>query len=205
MPHSDRVSRPSRPGRTDNIIEKIMDYIRDHDIDKCSMDDFARAAEISRISLYRLFGNRGALIDALVSHRSKQFNELMAERLRDYNNIDDALVYYCTAAAKLASKDTTIGYFVESQYVYRTVFNDNMATIRGHIENAWRPLIRDHFKLDPLPFVSNSAAITEWLVINQAALARLYIESGCSLEKLQQMVRDFILPGLRDKFGFDQG
>ncbi|NKI16147.1 TetR/AcrR family transcriptional regulator [Spongiibacter sp. KMU-166] len=194
-------TKRARLDSRENIIEKIMAYIRDHDIEKCSMDDFASAAGISRISLYRLFGNRNALIDALVSHRSKQFNTLMATRLRDYHNIDDALVYYCTAAAKLAAKDGTIAYFIESQYVYRAVFGDTMSSIRGHIERAWLPVIEDHFDMDSSCFRKNSAEITEWIVINQATLARLYIDSGCSLDKLKQLVEDFILPGLRSKLG----
>lgn len=85
----------------DRVVEAMLECISRWGIAKTTADDIARAAGISRATLYRTFpGGKDVALDALLRHEARRFFDVVTERLDGAASLEDLLVIGITEAAR---------------------------------------------------------------------------------------------------------
>lgn len=181
------------PGH-DKIMTSIANCIEKLGLEKCTMDDFASAVGISRISLYRTYGNKTKLIDSVLAYRANQFNQKIGLKMSNCRNLEDALILYFVTTTRSAVKDKTIRFLIDSQYVFKVLYSEKGSLMRAPVETLWAPLIAKFSEPDSNINTIDKKEIINWILIMQASLSRVAIESKCADSDIIAMVRNFILP-----------
>ncbi|MGV0793606.1 TetR/AcrR family transcriptional regulator [Mycolicibacterium sp. XJ1819] len=97
-PKRDRIDRPTRNPTRDRIIAAAEKLFDDVDIDKISVAEIADAAGIHRVTVYRHFADRDAIVDEVLDRRSKPILERAAARLDKADLFPDDLAYAMVTA-----------------------------------------------------------------------------------------------------------
>lgn len=64
------------------IIESAFDCFRRHGLDKTTVVDIARAADVSRSTVYEYFRDKAAIVEACAEGASQKFYREMAKAMR---------------------------------------------------------------------------------------------------------------------------
>ena len=75
------------------IIESAFDCFRRHGLDKTTVVDIARAADISRSTVYEYFRDKAAIVEACAEGASQKFYREMANVMRKGATLEDQLVF----------------------------------------------------------------------------------------------------------------
>lgn len=75
------------------IIESAFDCFRRHGLDKTTVVDIARAADISRSTVYEYFRDKAAIVEACAEGASQKFYREMANAMRKGATLEDQLVF----------------------------------------------------------------------------------------------------------------
>lgn len=99
-------------GDTDaRVLEAMLECISRGGIAKTTADDIARAAGISRATLYRMFpGGMDVAFDALLRHETERFFGAVTEQLDDAATLEELLVIGITEAARFLAGHRALGY-----------------------------------------------------------------------------------------------
>jgi AcrR family transcriptional regulator len=181
----------------DEIMAKIVSCIEELGLGKCTMDDFAHAVGISRISLYRNYGNKTNLVDAVLAFRAWQFNSTVKTQLGELSSLEEAMVLYFSATVRLAKRDKTIRELIDSQYVFHAVYNSENKAMQDHIASLWAPIIRKCCPPNSAIHALDQAAVFNWLLVMQATLTRIAVESNASESEIAFLVKSFVLPAFQ--------
>lgn len=178
----------------EKIMASIAGCIEKLGLEKCTMDDFSKAVGISRISLYRTYGDKIKLIDAVLAYRANQFNQKIGQKLSECTSLEQALIMYFVATTRSAVKDKTIRYLIDSQYVFKVIYSEKGSLMRTPVQDLWAPIIANLGKPNSNIELLDNKEIINWILIMQASLSRVAIESKCADSDIIAMVRNFILP-----------
>ena len=74
------------------IIESAFDCFRRHGLDKTTVVDIARAADVSRSTVYEYFRDKAAIVEACAEGASQKFYREMAKAMRKGETLEDQLV-----------------------------------------------------------------------------------------------------------------
>jgi len=74
------------------IIESAFDCFRRQGLDKTTVVDIARAADISRSTVYEYFRDKAAIVEACAEGASQKFYREMANSMRKGETLEDQLV-----------------------------------------------------------------------------------------------------------------
>jgi AcrR family transcriptional regulator len=95
------------------IVEAMLDCIGRWGIAKTTADDIARAAGISRATLYRAFpGGKDVAFEALLRHETARFFTVVTERLDSAHTVEDLLVIGIVEAARFLTHHQALGYLL---------------------------------------------------------------------------------------------
>ncbi len=93
------------------VLEAMLDCIARWGIAKTTADDIARAAGISRATLYRMFpGGMDVAFDALLRHETARFFGTVTDQLDDAVTLEDLLVIGITEAARFLADHEALAY-----------------------------------------------------------------------------------------------
>jgi AcrR family transcriptional regulator len=73
------------------IIESAFDCFRRHGLDKTTVVDIARAADVSRSTVYEYFRDKAAIVEACAEGASQKFYREMAKAMRRGATLEDQL------------------------------------------------------------------------------------------------------------------
>jgi len=76
----------------DLILESAFDCFRRHGLDKTTVVDIARAADISRSTVYEYFRDKAEIVEACAEGASQKFYREMAKAIRKGETLEDQLV-----------------------------------------------------------------------------------------------------------------
>src|SRR6478752_9994113 len=82
------------------IIESAFDCFRRHGLDKTTVVDIARAADVSRSTVYEYFRDKSEIVEACAEHSSQRFYREMARAMGRGESLEDKL----TLAAVFVTK-----------------------------------------------------------------------------------------------------
>jgi AcrR family transcriptional regulator len=95
------------------IVEAMLDCIGRWGIAKTTADDIARAAGISRATLYRAFpGGKDVAFEALLRHEAQRFFAVVTERLDGADTAEDLLVIGIVEAARFLTDHQALRYLL---------------------------------------------------------------------------------------------
>jgi AcrR family transcriptional regulator len=75
------------------IIESAFDCFRRHGLDKTTVVDIARAADVSRSTVYEYFRDKAQIVEACAEGASQKFYREMAKAMRKGETLEDQLVF----------------------------------------------------------------------------------------------------------------
>ncbi len=111
----DRSGR-SAPGTgtlEERIVDAMLECIGRWGIAKTTADDIARAAGISRATLYRVFpGGKDVAFDAVIRREARRFFDVITERLDAADRLEDLLVIGIVEAARFLIGHEALGYLL---------------------------------------------------------------------------------------------
>lgn len=74
------------------ILEAAFDCFRRHGLDKTTVVDIARAADVSRSTVYEYFRDKAAIVEACAEGASQKFYREMARSMRRGETLEDQVV-----------------------------------------------------------------------------------------------------------------
>lgn len=100
----------------DRIIEAVLDCVARWGLAKTTADDIARAAGVSRATLYRAFpGGKDVMFEAAVQREAARFFLLVTDRLAEAEDLESLLVVGITSAARFLAGHDALGYVLEHE------------------------------------------------------------------------------------------
>lgn len=188
---------PEKDDRTTKVMEAVIACIQKYGIQKVTMDDVAEMSGISRITLYREFGNKQRLFTGVLDYRGKQFNSKIKELIENAQSLEEALELYFLTTCRASVKDESIKAMVETHYVFRAVLDAKESPLKQSVSDVWLPAIRKshverygHYALTK----EDETEMIDWLIIMQANFSRMIIESAIDEEQIRRYLRRFVIP-----------
>ena len=176
------------------VMQAITRCIKRRGLRKTRMDDIASQAGISRISLYREYGNRDTLINSFLAFHSRKFNERIREGMQCCTSIEEALEFYLLNAALLAAQDPSVRELVEVHQVFQTALTDENSPITQDIREVWVPLLAKLCPADAHILTVSHQDLVDWILLTESNLVLLITESGWGEERLRTYIRNFLIP-----------
>jgi AcrR family transcriptional regulator len=164
-------------------------------IAKTTMEDVAKAAGVSRWTIYRCFDDRDGLILAVLLPRGQRITDRAHRRLRRYKSFPELLVEAETFLITESLDDEIVRLLLDPAYFELT--NRLIDSSDALVDNAtrfWEPLIVEAQERGEVAADLDRRAACRWLMLVGVALAgRFYRESG-SIEEIRSMIRRFVVP-----------
>jgi len=114
----DRSGRfaPAPDSTEERVLDALLDCIGRWGIAKTTAEDIARAAGISRATLYRTFpGGKDVVVDALVRHETARFFRVVSARLDRAATVDDVVTIGIVEAARFLADHRALGYLLRHE------------------------------------------------------------------------------------------
>jgi AcrR family transcriptional regulator len=143
-------------------------------IAKTTMEDVAKAAGVSRWTVYRYFDDRDSLILAVLLPRGAQITDRAHRRLRRYKNFAELLVE------------------AETFLINRLI--DSSDALMDLSAGFWEPLIADAQERGEVAPDLDRREACRWLMVVGVALAGRFHRDSYSVEDVRSMIRRFVVP-----------
>jgi AcrR family transcriptional regulator len=178
----------------DRIVDATLACIARFGLAKTTVDDVARAAGVSRATLYRVFPGKQPLLEAVVRREVGRLATTLALAADATDSLDDALVALIVAGAR----------HLESHDALVTVLAHEGETLLPYLtfDGAGRTLARAGELLAPLlaPYVGDDRAVRAGEWVARTALAYLCAPSETvrltDPVSVRSLVCDFLAPSL---------
>jgi len=178
-------------------VDAMLECIGRWGVAKTTADDIARAAGVSRATLYRAFpGGKDIAFEALLRHELGRFFELVEGRLRQADTLEDLLVVGAVEAARFLLGHDALGYLL--QHEPTRVF-----PAYGHLHSGLA--IATAFVSGHLGrFVTDERRATEGAELVVRLLLSYAADPSPAVDltdpvSVRRFVRTFIIPGLTNK------
>ncbi len=157
---------------------------------KSTMEEIALEAGVTRVTVYREFGNRRALMEALSARRLATFNEDFLAATPRFASFPDTVEAYLLASTRAARANP-----ITREIVRGSLGFTRTGTLLHTIMRAmWEPLIQLASSRGETPNSMDVDEAVEWIMVTQHTLSRLVIESGLSEAQVTRIVRAYIAP-----------
>lgn len=178
----------------ERILEAAFNAVCDHGLGRLSLEDVAREAELSRQTVYRYFGSKQALVEAVVLREEEQFIQRILAATEEHADVRPALEAAITAALRAAREHPLLDRLLATE---PEALLPLLMTGDGPVLPAARTALEALFARR-LPHLSPDAA---WRVAD--ATTRLFISYAInppedSSEAVAAGLADLILNGLKE-------
>lgn len=113
---TDRRPTPPQVPQEARIVEAMLECIARWGVAKTTVDDIARAAGISRATLYRAFpGGKEVAFEALLRHETARFFATVTDRLDGARSLEDLLTVGIVEAARFLDGHEALGYVLRHE------------------------------------------------------------------------------------------
>ncbi|MEE2060492.1 TetR/AcrR family transcriptional regulator [Rhodococcus artemisiae] len=166
-------------------------------IAKTTMADVARAANMSRATVYRYFSDRESLITASIVRRARMNMEPWRTRIRKYPTFRERVVEGLCANIRRGLRDPMIHLLVSPAEA--TLATTLLSTSGKAVEltrELWEPLLHEAQEAGELRRDIDLDLLCEWLSeLEMHYISALGADAG-SLDRLRDKLRIFVVPSL---------
>lgn len=155
-----------------------------------TMEAVAAEGGVTRVTVYREFGSRGAMMRAIIEYRFAAFNRRFLHRVRIDAPLDELIEQYLVAAVHIALRNP-----VTRQVVHGGLdFARPGDSIHGVAGEMWRPLLARARSCGRIAPSLDDAGAVQWILVMQVTLCRMALDTGMSEKQVREAIRHFILP-----------
>lgn len=197
MPRRRAASLPSdAEAARDFLLQAAESCFERYGITRTTMDDIAEAAQVSRPTLYRYFGDRDSLLRVIAGRRAEMVQAKTTAFLEKQRTLSDKLVEGLLYLAAVGRKDQFYALLVSPETLTlasELLLEDHSAALR-FAEAVWGPVLAgaaDSGKLRP---GLDLDAAFHWLVAVNITLVSWAKPDKKTLEQHRDMLRTFVVP-----------
>ncbi len=179
----------------EQILAAAEAVILRYGIPKTTMDDIGREAGVSRPTVYRYFGDREALVGALIERRSRMLFERARTFILSHETFAEQLVEGLVYLVDHGRKDPIVRILVSPEHMGMTrpiVGGSNLAT--NLTAEMWEPIFRRAMERGEIRRDLDIAAVAEWLALVQFILVGRLDFASPQDPNHREMLRTFVLP-----------
>jgi AcrR family transcriptional regulator len=203
VPRPDLAPR-DMASQEERLVDATLVCLARWGVTKTTLDDVARQAGCSRATVYRVFpGGKESLLEATVRREIDRFIASITAVLVAETDLEGALVGAVSAAARHLSQHEALQFLLahEPEVVLPLVAFSRMDRVYATVRDVFAPHLAPHVGHERAPRVA------EWL----ARLTVSYTLCPSDAydvrdpESVRELVRTFVLPGLRDAVATKKG
>lgn len=194
------MNSPTNPGDYELAVMNALNIcIRRYGLKKTRMDDIARHADVTRISLYRRFGNRNALINTFLRYRSEQFHSRVKEAVYSSKTLEIAIETYLLNAIFLAVRDSGVRELVEVHHVLQNALEEDSSDVKNDIYEFWAPCLEKFNNKNELIALNDKQEFVDWLILVESSLILVVRGADWDKQRVTSIVKKYVLPAFSNK------
>ena len=189
--------KPAAPESSQTrILNAAKRCIEKNGPDGTTMEDIAAEAGLVRKTVYLAYGNRTALMEAVLMQQIGKNVEQMRRYVRSFATLDEAIVKGCIRHLQLIRKDKLMISLIENAHGMRLerYFLGPSSPVAGLMHTIWNEAFAKARASGELRTDLSDAEIGDWLrgVFNQ-----LLMRDDLSAKGQEDLLRKFVLPALK--------
>jgi AcrR family transcriptional regulator len=186
-------SRSSHPqgGTLSEILDAAEIEFERHGFARVTMSDIASAAGVSRPTVYRAFGDRTRLIDAIVERRASRIASKLDHRLESTSKFVDRLVEGTCLIIEAGRSDELIGQLLRSG---GGRYSDDDLPI-DFLARVWGPVFEQARSTGELRSDLRDEEALRWLGLVTVGFIRWPVCRGGDDGERSRLLREYLLPG----------
>ena len=176
------------------VMESLSRCIRKYGLKRTRMDDVAHFANVTRISLYRHYGNRNRLINCFLSYRSHQFHDRVRHRIKRCNTLESAIETYILSAILLAAKDDSVRELVDVHHVLEDALKVDNSEIKEDILRFWQPFFLKLARSNNNISNANLQELVDWLILVESSLILVVTVAHWDKKRVTSIIKNYVIP-----------
>ncbi|BBY79759.1 TetR/AcrR family transcriptional regulator [Mycolicibacterium pulveris] len=179
----------------EQILAAAEAVILRYGIPKTTMDDIGKEAGVSRPTVYRYFGDRDALVAALIERRARMLFERARKFILSHDTFAEQLVEGLVYLVDRGRKDPIVRILVSPEHMGMTtpiVGGTNLAT--NLTAEMWEPIFRRAMERGEIRDDFDLGAVAEWLALVQYMMVGRLDFARSKDPDHRDMLRTFVLP-----------
>lgn len=187
------------------IVDGARRCFERYGIEKTTIEDIAKAAGISRPTVYKFFTGKMDIVDYIGFGELDKIQEVVRTRVKRKPKFADMVTEAIVASVQVASENPYIRRFVEDLEV--TAHSQLPASpYQLQAQRRWESVLKRAQASGELAADLNVSDVVSWLSLNQVMLMRTVDQFGGDEKRLRYLVRRFVVePLLADRGSTSSG
>ena len=176
--------------RRRRLLDAAMAVMADHTLETVTMDHIAKEAGVTRITLYREFGDRSTLMEAVAAFRLMTFDEQFFVRTDLSRSLASVVKDYLIASTSVSKNNPVSRRWAGGgmKFLHAGSLIHLTATA------TWSAVLKNHEIQGGATCALAPEDIGLWLIVQQYSLGRLVVETDCTVQTLSDLVGQFVSP-----------
>lgn len=177
------------------ILAAAEQVILRYGVAKTTMDDIGKEAGVSRPTVYRYFGDRDALLSALIERRSRMLFDRARKFMASHDTFADQLVEGLVYLVDRGRRDPIVRILVSPEHMELAmplVGGSGLAT--ELTAEMWAPILTAAAERGEIRPDLDMVAVAEWLALVQFILVGRLDFARADDPGHREMLRTFVLP-----------
>ncbi|MCX2711993.1 TetR/AcrR family transcriptional regulator [Mycolicibacterium sp. J2] len=177
------------------ILAAAERVITRYGVPKTTMDDIGKEAGVSRPTVYRYFGDRDALLGALIERRSRMLFARAHDFIVSHATFADQLVEGLVYLVDHGRRDPVVRILVSPEHMELAAPIVGGADLATNLTaEMWEPVFRQAMARGEIRADLDMKAVSEWLALVQFILVGRLDFSSADDPGHRKMLREFVLP-----------
>lgn len=177
------------------ILTAAESVIKRYGLAKTTMDDIGKEAGVSRPTVYRYFGDRDALIGALIERRSRLLFDRARTFILKHETFAEQLVEGLIYLVDHGRKDPIVRILVSPEHMELAMPLVGGANLASDLTaEMWEPVLRKAIDRGDIRADLDMDAVARWLALVQFILVGRLDFATADDPGHRRMLADFVLP-----------